>query len=79
MNVDANAHHGKTSHLALDLRFDQDAADLALANQQIVGPAQIDRQTRATARIASAAANPAASGSSGSRAAGIAGRNSTLT
>ena len=79
MDVDADADHGKCNRAGLGLRFDQDAAGLARADQQIVGPAQIDRRAPRAARMASAAASPAASGNSGKRAAGICGRSSTLT
>jgi hypothetical protein len=78
MHVDADAHDGKGNRAGHGLRFDQDAACLASADQQIVGPAQIDRK-------AGDGANGIGGGQSrGQRqqrqtAAGIGGRSSTLT
>ena len=42
MNIDANAGHGKIDLAARGLGFHKNAADLARANQQIVGPAQVN-------------------------------------
>ena len=44
MNVHADAHHSKINRPAGNLRFDQDAASFAIADHQIVGPAQVNSQ-----------------------------------
>ena len=42
MHVDADAHHGKGNLAAFGLGFDKNPAHLATADEQIVGPAQVD-------------------------------------
>ena len=46
MHIDTDADDGKGQHVAFGLGLDQDPARLATAEQQIVGPAQIDTRAR---------------------------------
>ncbi len=45
MNIDANAHYGINPRRRQNLRLHQDAAHFARANQQIIGPTQIDGES----------------------------------
>ena len=45
MHVDADAYDGESYRRVLALRFDKNAAGFARADEQIVGPADVDGET----------------------------------
>ena len=79
MHINTDADYCVGQALGFEICLNKNAAGFAWADEQIVGPAQVDRSNPETARMASAAARPAAKGNSASRDAGICGRRRTLT